>query len=111
MICSRCGRHRRRAGQRWCRSCHAAWMRANRKPHRELSKEQKQRANCRAKTRIYVNRGVLVQKGKCERCRSTKKLERHHPDYNDFRRFTVLCRKCHQAHHSKLPLVAFATNG
>ena len=36
-------------------------------------------------------------KSKCEKCGSTEKLERHHPDHSKPEEFQTLCHKCHNA--------------
>jgi hypothetical protein len=40
------------------------------------------------------SRAIPLQK-QCEQCASTKKLERHHPDYSKPLEVKTLCRKCH----------------
>jgi 5-methylcytosine-specific restriction endonuclease McrA len=41
----------------------------------------------------------------CNRCASTKHLVAHHIDHdrtnNELSNFEILCKKCHQAHHTK----------
>ena len=94
--CTRCeAQPRRSPTQRWCNACHAENARKNRTPWSSMPPEARARHNCRAKTRIYVARGLLTQASECAHCGSAKNLERHHPDYSYFRNFTTLCRPCH----------------
>ncbi len=90
--------HRTRRGQRTCRSCHAAYMRAHRPKHRDLAEQMRRKANCRSYTNVLQRRGVLAA-GPCQCCGAP--AENHHPDYADPRRIDRLCRSCHRAHHVK----------
>ena len=46
--------------------------------------------------RKRAQRAMPTLKGQvCQRCGSTRGLQRHHPDYADLNRFEVLCRPCH----------------
>lgn len=65
--CSKCGQEPARPGQRWGRSCHAAWMRAHRQKHRELSMRARQKADCRAHTKMLQRRSALPR-GPCQEC-------------------------------------------
>ena len=94
-IFCKCG-NIRRSGQRYCKGCHAAHMRANRPKHKDLNPEQKKRANARSKVKTYVRRGIIT-KGPCEVCGA--KAEAHHEDYNKPLEVTWLCRKHHLEHH------------
>jgi len=86
----------RRAGQRWCRECHAAYQRAHRPRHRDLPDEQRRKANTRSYTKVLQRRGVLP-KGPCELCGAA--AENHHPDYSDPRRFDRVCPPHHRSLH------------
>lgn len=92
--CSTCRTAPPRPRQRTCAACHAAWMRANRPRHAQLSPEQRQRANCRAYTLTYQRRGVLPR-GPCEAC-GADPAGNHHPDYTDPRHYIRLCADCHR---------------
>jgi len=59
--CSKCGGPLDRPGQRYCRGCHAAYARAHRPKHADLHNEARQRAICRAHTKVLVRRGHLVK--------------------------------------------------
>lgn len=41
----------------------------------------------------------------CEICYSTVDLQRHHSDYNDSKKVTILCRECHTKLHNTLKMV------
>lgn len=43
-----------------------------------------------------------VKKEKCEYCEATENLEFHHEDYNNPKKYKVLCRQCHLKEHNKL---------
>ena len=98
-LCSGCGGQQDRAGQRYCRPCHAAYMRANRSKY-EGSPDQRLKSNARAYAREYQRRGLLI-KQPCERCGSLDS-EKHHDDYTKPLQVEWLCRKCHlEKHHNK----------
>ena len=94
--CSHCGGENDRKGQRYCKSCHAAFMREWRKT-RPLSGEARAKAISRSYTRVYVRRGKLIQRP-CENCGS-KESQAHHDDYGKPLQVRWLCRACHLAHH------------
>ena len=97
-LCSRCeDRPRRSPRQRWCRECHAANMRKTRPKHRELTPEQRKRANCRSYTNTLITRGKLIREP-CEEC-GAEPAEAHHPDYDNPRLVHWKCLACHRAHH------------
>lgn len=97
--CSKCGGDlgERYGKQRWCKSCHAANMRATRPKHRDLPDEARKKANARSYTHVYVNRGKIV-KTPCVKC-GNEKSEAHHEDYSKPLEVTWLCRACHLEHH------------
>ncbi len=78
--CSRCGGAQDRAGQRYCRRCHAAYQRERRPKHRDLDDDTRRRANARAYAGVYLRRGKLERKP-CERC-GADNAEMHHDDYS-----------------------------
>lgn len=104
--CSRCGqRHGRRRfsggivrGQSYCYGCHAAYMRATRPRHSELTPEQRAKANARAQANVAQGRGKL-RPGPCETC-GEKDAEKHHPDYQRPLEVVWLCRACHLELHA-----------
>lgn len=95
--CTRCKERPRRRGQRWCKECHAAYMRANRPRHSELSDEARKKANTRSYTNTLVKRRHLVREP-CESCGALE-VEAHHEDYSDPRTVRWLCRGCHLQEH------------
>lgn len=98
--CSCCGGLRDREGQRFCRACHAKWMRENRPKHGELSEEARRRSNARAYANVNQGRGKLVPRP-CEKCGAAK-VEKHHDDYSKPLEVRWLCRGCHLAHHREV---------
>lgn len=74
-------------------------MRAARPKHSDLPEEERQRATCRAYTRVLVRRGKLVKPDQCERCGSPKP-QAHHLNYRDPKTVLWLCRPCHLNEHS-----------
>lgn len=97
--CSRCRGPRDRPLQKYCRPCHAAYMREWRPKHSELNPEQRKRANCRAYSKVLLKRGKLTREP-CREC-GAEPAQMHHPDYNDPRRVEWLCRPCHLALHEE----------
>lgn len=98
------GRNERRARQRWCLDCHAAWMRANRPRHVLLSEQARLKANCRRRTRYLIVTGQLIPKP----CRLHKgrgcegAIVPHHLDYTNPRDVEWLCELAHRVEHAKL---------
>ena len=93
--CSKCGIGKATPYSVWCKLCRAAYMRDNRKTHSQLTDEQRQKANCRAYTKMLQRRGH-AQKGPCEVC-GDPDAQNHHDDYSKPREFRRLCRKHHRA--------------
>lgn len=87
------------AGQRWCKSCHAAYMRVWRRTN-WLSPAQRLRAVARATVRVYLTRGKIIKAETCELANDTckGKLEAHHEDYAKPLVVRWLCR----SHHVRL---------
>jgi hypothetical protein len=88
----KCGNVRRKGG-RYCRECHAAYMRSNRPKHSELSSDAKKKANARAYLREYIRRGHIT-KQPCIIC-GNRDSEGHHKDYNKPLEVVWLCREHH----------------
>jgi hypothetical protein len=95
--CSSCGGPRDRHPQRYCRACHAKYMREHRPIHSALPDEARRKANCRAYANVYQRRGKLVKRP-CEECGS-QDSQKHHDDYEKPLQVTWLCRPCHLAEH------------
>ena len=98
--CSRCGCANDRApAQRYCLTCHAAYMRENRPIHSMLPDEQRKKANARSYANTYQNRGKLAIKP-CEVCEGL--AEKHHDDYTKPLEVRWLCREHHlELHHGQ----------
>lgn len=94
-IC-KCGNPVRAAGQRYCTSCHAEYMRKWRKTHR-LEGEALKKSNARSYANTYLRRGLL-KKEPCIECGSPDS-EMHHEDYNKPLEVIWLCRKHHLKRH------------
>lgn len=92
VTCIKCARRNDRAPQRYCRSCHAEYMRAWRSQH-PLTPEQRVKDIARSKAGVYKRRGKLKPKP-CAVCRSPR-VEMHHADYARPLAVTWLCRECH----------------
>ena len=95
MNCSGCESVRDRAPQRYCKSCHARYMREWRKDH-PLTEEQKVKDQARSTAGVYLRRGKLV-KVPCD-CGS-EKVEMHHEDYSKPLDVEFMCRPCHLERH------------
>ena len=95
--CSRCKSVPPRVGQKYCRACHAAYMRENRPRHSELPPEARRKANVRSYANTYQQRGKLVQEP-CQVC-GDRDSEKHHPDYSQPLLVEWLCRPCHLNRH------------
>lgn len=96
--CSRCCGPRDREGQRYCRSCHSAYMKEKRPKYKDLPEKEKKKNIARSYARMYQRRGKLIQKP-CGRCGS-ENSEKHHPDYDKPLTVEWLCRPCHAEHHN-----------
>jgi hypothetical protein len=93
--CSICTEPHNRNG-RYCRDCHAAYMREWRKSH-PLTPEQRKKANARAYANVYQRRGKLIPQP-CEDC-GAPEAEKHHLDYDQPLLVTWICRLCHEDRH------------
>ena len=65
-VCSKCGGVRRE-GQRYCKSCHAGWMREHRPKLSEMSSVERKKVVARAIANVYQSRGK-IQRKRCEVC-------------------------------------------
>ncbi len=95
--CSRCDGPLDRWPQRYCKACHAAYMREHRPKHSELSDEQRAKANCRSYANVYRRRGKLKQEP-CAYC-GDPDTQMHHEDYSKPLEVVWVCRACHRAEH------------
>ncbi len=96
--CSKCGGYNDRDGQRYCRGCHAKYMREHRKPHFALSDGEKIKSRARAYANTHQRRGLLTPEP-CIGCGSLD-VEKHHDDYSKPLEVTWVCRECHLLIHS-----------
>ena len=94
-VCSNCGCPRDRLIERYCKACHALYMRKWRPKYSELTPEQKLQSNCRAYANVAQRRGKLI-KQPCEKCGSSSS-QKHHEDYSRPLQVKWLCRPCHRA--------------
>lgn len=97
--CSKCRTPHYRHGQRYCLKCHAEYMRRTRPKYKDLTAEQKKKANCRSIAKTYKYRGNLIEEP-CEKCGS-EKVEMHHDDYDKPLQVRWLCRECHLELHGE----------
>lgn len=97
LICSKCGTTHRRVGQKYCRDCHAGYMRDWRKTH-PLSPEARKRDAARSHANVGKRRGALIPRP-CQKCGAAE-TEMHHPDYELPRDIVWLCRSCHLSWHA-----------
>lgn len=89
----------------YCNSCHAKWMRENRKIYSELAGSQKQKNCARSYVNVYVRRGILIKQS-CEIC-GNENAEKHHDDYSKPLQVRWFCRSCHLNFHKQK---AYSTN-
>lgn len=99
--CSRCGGPRDRAGQKYCRACHAAYQREHRPKYSELTPEQRLKSNSRTHANVAQKRGQIVKKP-CEKC-GDPESEKHHEDYSKPLEVRWLCARCHRVEHETIP--------
>src|SRR4051812_46777027 len=89
-ICNRCNKENDRQAQRYCRDCHAEYMREWRKTH-PMGDGQAQRDKARSFAKEYLKRGHLTQEP-CRVC-GDKNSQMHHPDHELPLMVVWLCRK------------------
>ena len=99
--CSRCGKPRDRDGQKYCRSCHAAYQREHRPKHSMLSPIEKFKQTSRSYAGVYKRRGYLIPQA-CELCGVDEKIQMHHENYAKPLEVNWLCVVCHtERHHAQ----------
>jgi len=98
--CSKCGGEieNSREKQRYCKNCHNEHARKTRKKHKELTEEQKLKANCRSYLNTYLKRGK-IKKEPCVIC-GDNNSEAHHNDYTKPLKVVWLCREHHLLFHN-----------
>ena len=97
-FCSKCGGVMAQMGQRYCKACHAAYMREWRFSQRPTP-EQRRKENSRAYANVYTKRGKLIPQ-LCEVCQNP--AEKHHRDYSKPLEVRWLCRFHHLLLHKML---------
>lgn len=98
--CSKCGNEiekSRHGKQRYCKSCHAEYMRLHRPKHRDLPDHRRVKANARSYANVYIKRGTL-KKMPCEKC-GEPKSQMHHDDYSKPLDVRWFCRPHHMELH------------
>jgi hypothetical protein len=93
--CSRCGGDIDRPGK-YCKACHAAYMRKWRPKHSDLAPEAKKRATARAYANVYLRRGKL-ERQPCEVC-GVEPAQMHHDDHDKPLEVRWFCRQHHLEH-------------
>jgi len=75
------------------------FLKNNRKRFNELMKKEYQRNKKKHRARVNALYNIKIKKkDKCELCGDcSKKLERHHPNYNKPLYVTLLCKQCHSS--------------
>lgn len=71
----------------------------NREKRNEKERDYRKKYPEKIKAHNIANK--LLLKKECEICGSTRKLERHHPDYSKPSEFVTLCKKCHSKKHRR----------
>lgn len=61
-------------------------------------RRDKSKWNARGKAHYRIK---ISSDAKCQLCNSTKKLQRHHQDYNKPLEVIILCEECHKNHHKQ----------
>jgi len=87
----------RHGKQRYCKKCHAAFMRDTRPKHSELPEFARMKANARCYANEYQRRGK-IKKENCKKCGSPDS-QKHHSDYSKPLQVEWYCRKCHLELH------------
>ena len=97
-VCSTrdCQNTRRNGKQRYCKPCHAAWMRLKRKAHSNFTPFEAMKERARQTARNARRDGKLIP----EPCKcGCETVEMHHPDYTKPLEIMWLCRYCHLELH------------
>ena len=63
-------------------------------------KENRYKVSAKNKARIATEKGLLKRPNYCMCCHKIKKLDRHHPNYDEPYYVLWICRKCHTEIHS-----------
>lgn len=92
MICIRCMIRPPTKSQPYCTEC-----RRHFRDKVERTALRKKKDNARVKARVYLSRGLLIQKP-CSKCGSAES-EMHHPDYDEPLNVVWLCKKHHREIH------------
>lgn len=103
LTCSNCGEYKepdRLYSQRYCRKCHAEWMRINRRRYNELSPTAKKKSIARSYAKVYRKKGVL-KRLPCFQC-GQEITQFHHADYDMPLNVISLCRPCHLELHRNI---------
>lgn len=103
-ICSRCKddlEDNRIGKQRYCLSCHNAYMRMTRPSYSQFTELQRLKANCRSYLNTYVKRGKITKPECCQfpDCKETK-IQAHHDDYTKPLDVIWYCESHHIFTHS-----------
>ena len=94
-MCPKCKIYPVRLNGRYCKKCHAKYMRTWRKIN-PLSHEQRKKDNCRSYAYVYLKRGK-IQRESCEICGSIAQM--HHDNYDKPLDIRWLCRNHHLIFH------------
>lgn len=92
----------------WCKDCHNRHFRERRYPRLKTSDTYKEQHAVRQRRYVANHPEVVAahssakrvaRADKCERCGSTERLHKHHPDYSRPLSIVTLCNPCHEAEH------------
>jgi len=98
VACSRCQKENDRKGQRYCKACHAKYMREHRVGYASMTDLAKKKSSARAYANTYKKRGKLSPLP-CFVCEDLD-VEMHHEDYDKPLDVLWLCRACHLSCHN-----------
>jgi hypothetical protein len=98
--CSRCGGPLgdRYMKYRYCKACHARYMRETRPKQSELQGVRRLKCLVRGRAGSALKRGK-IKKQNCVKC-GCPDSQMHHSDYSRPLDVTWLCRPCHLAEHN-----------
>jgi hypothetical protein len=97
--CTHCGRRPHAPGHAWCRPCKNASWKIRRPMYSELPEWQRRRAIARAYAGVYVRIGKLKPQP-CEKCGTTRLVQKHHEDYSKPLAVRWLCQPHHREEHA-----------